>query len=473
MIELGRVLSENPIRFILYDVKKGYLKKITAEEIDLSENDSFVVNFCADDERVLVQAGIPTISMQNFLSMCSGYVVNDSDMDAVFRYMTGFCYNNIFCSSRVDFSILYESTSYWHGISRIISQGMNMIEQQGLEDALRLEIETSKALHHMMDEAYPLDAKAVMSEYHRLQNILSETQRRSAEENGDLTELSCFCQKITDKMQRIPAVLCDRKGSRAFIRCEFRSIGTDTARITTRNINIQGLPKTIRKCLRPRRDGNKLVEVDLVNSQVAILACMSGEKTLICSYANGIDLYSKIAADLTGRVVTDISLKERRGFKAMILKILYGAGLTVIEKDLMSNGIKMTRAEVKILQQSFYERYPAVRVFADKVKSLDCIQLPTGRKWRMDTVASYKRLAYILQYVESIILREILVMLDKQTKEKRFRLYLCIHDSVILEIEKADSDEIMVIVQDCMNQVICKYFPELLKVHFKEVNIYE
>lgn len=172
------------MRFILYDVKKGYLKKITPEEIDLSENDSFVVNFCADDERVLVQAGIPTISMQKFLSMCGGYVVNDSDMDAVLRYMTGCCYNNIFGSSRVDFAILYESASYWRGISRIISQGMNLIEQQGLEDALRLEIETSKALHHMMDEVYPLNAKA-------------------------------------------------------------------------RNINMQGLPKTIRKCLLPRKDGNK------------------------------------------------------------------------------------------------------------------------------------------------------------------------------------------------------------------------
>lgn len=115
----------------------------------------------------------------------------------------------------------------------------------------------------------------------------------------------------------------------------------------------------------------------------------------------------------------------------MCLQILYGAGLAAIQKSLMSNGIEM---------------------ISDKVKVIDCIQLPTGRKWRMDAVASHKRLAYILQYEESIILCEILVMLDKQAKEKCFRLYLCIHDSVILEIGKTDLDEVMVIVQDCMNQ---------------------
>lgn len=217
-----------------------------------------------------------------------------------------------------------------------------------------------------------------------------------------------------------------------------------------------------------------LIEYDLVSSQVIILACLAGEDCLIRSYKKGEDLYLHIAAVLIGKQTEQITEAERGIYKVIILQMLYGAGISTIQRELEANQIKLSQTEVRDMRQRFYQSFPAIRKYSDMVKAADSVTLPTGRKWKLkDSVEPYKRLPYIMQYMESMILREILVGLDKKARNNEIWLYLCIHDSVLVETNSAIYAEVRAIVRKCFNQAMGKYFNRLKQVNLKEDIIYD
>lgn len=224
----------------------------------------------------------------------------------------------------------------------------------------------------------------------------------------------------------------------------------------------------------PPWHGDMLIEYDMVSSQVIILACLSGEDSLIQSYTNGMDLYLHIVSALTGKRAENVTEEERSIYKRIILQMLYGAGVGTIQGELKANKIKLSYTEVREMQRRFYQSFPAIKEYSDKVKMADSVTLPTGRKWNMkDFVEPYKRLSYIMQNVESVILREILVLLDQEARNNEIWLYLCIHDSVIVETNSAVYAEMRAVVRKCFHQAMGKYLHKLKQVNIKEDIIYD
>lgn len=472
MIGLGIILSENQTQVVIYDIRNKSLCKVSMTEIALSVKNGLLINFCDSDEWLLAQAGVPTISMQTFLSMCCGYAASRDEMNRIFKRTVGVHYINVFCNRQVDFSILYSSPRFWNRIAKLVCEGMDMLKKQGLWEAVKLEVKVTGILHRMFDEGYPLDVKRVRQQYWELQGILSEIKRKMKEGKGDISELLYLRRKAEDKLRRIPYEVYNSRRSRAVIYCNFRSIGTDTFRITTNHTNIQGLPKAIRRCFLPRH-GDMLIEYDMISSQIIILACLSGEDSLIQSYTKGIDLYVHITSILTGKCADDVTEEERSIYKRIILQMLYGAGTDTIQGELKANKIKLSYIEVREMQKRFYQSFPAIREYSDRIRAVDSVILPTGRKWHMkDFVEPYKRLSYIMQNVESVILREVLVLLDQEARNNEIWLYLCIHDSVLLETNSAAYAEVRTIVRKCFNKAMSKYLHRLKRVNIKEDIIY-
>lgn len=472
MVSLGIILSENPMQAVVYDIWNKSLHRANITKTILPDKNSLIFNFRDTDERLFVQAGIPTISIQTFLSMCCGYVVKEDEINRIFNRTTGIHYTNVFYNKQVDFSILYSSQRFWNRIGKLIDEGMDMLKKQGLREAFELEVRVISVLHRMFYSGYPLDVRCAKRQYWELQGALSEIKRKIRESNGDTSELVYLRKKAEDKIRRIPYEIYSTRKSKTVISCNFRSIGTDTFRITTNHANIQGLPKVIRKCFRPRR-GDMLVEYDMVCSQVIILACLSGEDSLIQLYTKGMDLYLYIVSVLLGKHVEDVTEDERNIYKRIILQMLYGAGIGTIQKELNVNRVNFSYAEVKETQRRFYKSFPSIREYSDRVKTDDRILLPTGRIWSMDCVEPYKRLAYIMQNVESVILREILVSLDQEARNNEMWLYLCIHDSVFWETNSTIYAEVQAIVRECFHKAMGKYLHKLKRVNIKEDIIYE
>ena len=82
------------------------------------------------------------------------------------------------------------------------------------------------------------------------------------------------------------------------IRSKFNSVGADTMRFTSKDINFQNIPshdRDIRKVFRASK-GNKLISADYSGQEVRITAQLAQDERMIQAYKDGNDLYSEVAS---------------------------------------------------------------------------------------------------------------------------------------------------------------------------------
>ncbi len=465
----------------------GLLVDITPDDIR-NKGDTLLISLRPSDERLFVEAGIDTVSMHTLVSIAGGCCFSVDDINGIFRRVANMNYSQIFVNNNgIDYTILFRSHRFWKKIAGFARGCLDMIQQNGMMLFLSLEVRVTPVLHRMFDAGYPVDVKRALALYKGWRKTLSDIQIQmrnihATSPCNEKNQVKCrdsymqeqvhLQQKTEDKIRRFPSELLKCGEPKAVIYCNYRSVGTDTFRITTNHTNIQGLPKEIRKCLLPRY-GCMLVEYDIVSSQLVILACLTGEEQLIRLYQKGNDLYSYIAAKLTGRHEPEIKPAERDVYKKAVLQILYGAGTKTIRKELLSSGYEMSHEETLAIKKRFYRLFPSIKKYSDKIRQTGTIQFPTGRKWEVaDIVKPYKRLAYVLQYIEAGLLRQTLVLMDKKADKQRFWVYLCIHDSIFVEMDKDDHPIIQSTVQECFNQAMHRCFPEIQHIRIKEEIIY-
>lgn len=480
------VISEEPLRLLIYDIDARsviHCKNIAEKLMD----ECLLFNFKKSDERILTENGYLTLSMPTLLSIVGGCSFTFEDIDCIFQKALGIRYTHIFGRScKVDFAILYQSSYFWDKMANFAKECLELIEEYGLNTSLLLEARTTAVLHEMFKEPYPFDRKKAMAEYKKLDKILFKTKQKirtdfsvspyiceSMVEDEQLLKLTRLLCKTEDKMKRFPIDILDNHSEKILIPCDFRSIGTDTFRIVTEKRNIQGFPKVLRKCLLPRY-GDLLLEYDVESSQIVILAYLSDEKSLIQEYERGQDLYFYIFSRILPEHCDQIDVEKRTAIKHLLLQMLYGAGSRTLQKELSDSDCGIGYEKIQGMQENFYQIFPRIREYITRLKKEEMIQLPTGYKWHMaNCVEPYKRLAYVLQYLESQILRMVLVLLEDESQGQNFKLYLCIHDSIMIETVKENHPVVDRTVQKCFDKAMQKYFRGLSGLRIKEEIIYD
>ncbi len=454
-------------------------------ETEFQKKECWVINFCNTDEKRLIAKGIPTISAQTLISIAGGCSFRTQDMDFIFMRGARIRYSEIFGEEKmVDFSLVFQSNRFWGRIACIIQESIGLIYEYGLQRFLLLEIKVIPVLHEMFDAPYPMDSECAKKVYEGLRRELTIIQKQIKHKNlekgrteemkpddKEIQALICQQKKLENKLIRFPKELSGIQSPKAYISSKFRSIGTDTFRISTYSTNIQGFPKELRQCLLPRY-GNKLIEYDIVCSQLILLAGFAGEDSLIQCYLENKDLYTFLSAEILGKPEDEITMEERNVYKTVILQTLYGAGINTIHTELQGIGCKMDNDEIREFKRRFYRLFPAIRKYSEKVKTVEEITLPTGRNYCMKNIKPYARLSHILQYIEAEILRQILIALYEKGVEMGFSIYLCIHDSIFIETSNEDITQICGIVQKCFNYSVKEYFERIKRIRVKENIIY-
>lgn len=203
-----------------------------------------------------------------------------------------------------------------------------------------------------------------------------------------------------------------------------------------------------------------------------ILACLSGEKELSSFYKDGKDLYIVITSKICGRHEWEITAEERSFYKKWILQMLYGAGIRSLQLEIESFGYKASCMKARDIKARFYAVYPSVKHYCDKVRVDGFITLPDGSQWDLTGCEPYKRLAFLMQAVENMLLRQALVLLNKAMKNKKMSLYACIHDSILLEAGTSCYEQMRDIVSCCFNRAAYRTL-KANKILIKEEILYE
>ena len=266
----------------------------------------------------------------------------------------------------------------------------------------------------------------------------------------DYRELSKLLSTYIDA---IPPLL--DKNSR--LHSTFLQNGAVTGRMASNNPNLQNIPikTTLGRAIRNAfvaEKGFKLVSLDYSQIELRIAAILSGDKKLVEIFKKGEDVHAGVASRVFKVPVEKVDKGMRVRAKTINFGILYGMGITALQKNLGTD-----RKEAQEFYNKYFSTFTGLAVYLDKVKA------ETERRGYTETMFGRKRyftgfkspLPYIraqaermainapLQGTQADIIKIAMKKIDDYIKRNgesgKVKLLLQVHDELVFEV----SDELV------------------------------
>ncbi len=239
------------------------------------------------------------------------------------------------------------------------------------------------------------------------------------------------------------------------------AFGVITSRMSMSHPNLQQLPRgkdplsrVIRNCV-IAGEGKTLLMVDFDQVELRIMAHLSADPGLAAAFATEDDFFTT----LTRGIYKDPGIHKddprRQLTKSYVYATLYGAG-----NDKLATTTGVPLAEVEKLSQDFAASYSGVPAFQQEIQRRARMRsreegMPytlsplTGRRFIGEVGNEYKLVNFTIQGMAAEILKTKLLELDAAGLGDVLRLP--VHDEVIVEVDHADVEEAVHILNGVMN----------------------
>lgn len=271
---------------------------------------------------------------------------------------------------------------------------------------------------------------------------------------------------------------------------QFLQHGTTSGRYSSKSPNFQNLPRTdkrIKKCVIPR-PGMVFVGADQSQLEPRCFASTSQDPTLMACFAKGEDFYSVVGAPIWGKTDCTFFKEDENGFakkypdlrdiaKQFALASPYGT--TGFQQSLK---LGLPAQECDEIIRNYFNAYPKVEQMMldshEQVKRDGVVYNLFGRPRRMPegkTITKiygktpHNELPYRIRNILNLsmnhrvqstaasIMNRIAIRLCSEIKNKGWtdvHLVIQVHDSLVLEGPKELSQEMVVLLQDCMENTV-------------------
>lgn len=259
------------------------------------------------------------------------------------------------------------------------------------------------------------------------------------------------------------------------IHTEYKTVGTQTGRFSSRKPNMQQVPRSggYRECFYPD-DGFVFAAVDYSQQEYRLAGAVSRDRRIIDAYKHGSDMHTATAQVLYGK--DKVTKEERNRGKTVNFAVLYGSTEYGLKYNL---DISMNEA-VKIIND-FWSGYPSLAKFMDfagkKILELGYSCTPMGRrrynetkpvygdsgvitKWRNKVLREGRN--FIIQGGGADMLKVAMVEIyDRNPFGDKFRLCLQIHDELVAQVHESVKDEGLKFMMDIMEEVESRFLGEI------------
>ena len=236
---------------------------------------------------------------------------------------------------------------------------------------------------------------------------------------------------------------------------------TRTGRLSSVEPNLQNIPardeegRMIRKAFLPCND--VFLSADYSQMELRVLAHVSGSKELQQAFINDEDIHTRVAADIYGVAMEDVTKLQRKTAKAVIFGIVYG-----ISGFGLGENLEISAKEAKDFINKYYELYPGVKNYMDN------IVMEAYRDGYVKTLFNRKRVIEELQNknfmvrqsgerialntpiqgTSADIMKIAMVKIFEEMQEKglKSKMLLQVHDELIFDVineEKENLEEIV------------------------------
>ncbi|HYK88932.1 MAG TPA: DNA polymerase I [Acidobacteriota bacterium] len=270
----------------------------------------------------------------------------------------------------------------------------------------------------------------------------------------------------------LPALIHPKTGR---VHTSFNQTGAATGRISSSDPNLQNIPirsdlgRLIRGAFVPE-EGNLLISADYSQVELRVLAHLSEDDVLIDAFRHDEDIHERTAREVFSEQQLTNSSECRRMAKVINFGIVYGLSAFGLAQRL---GIPREQAQAII--DAYFQRYKGVRAWLDRtveeVRKTGRVQTLFGRirpipdihskDYNLRQFAERTAVNSPIQGTAADIIKLAMIRLHKslQNRQLSAKILLQVHDELVLEVPKAEVDQMRLLVREEMEHAATLLVP--------------
>ena len=267
------------------------------------------------------------------------------------------------------------------------------------------------------------------------------------------------------------------------VHTNFNQTVTATGRLSSSDPNLQNIPvrteegRMIRALFEPGEGYDYLLSADYSQIELRLLAHMSGDENFIDAFKRGQDIHARTAAEVFGIPLEEVTPDLRRHAKAVNFGIVYG-----ISDFGLARNLHISRKEAGDYISRYFERYPGVRAFMDKVVAeaheTGYVTTMFGRRRELPAIKSRnfnqrmlaERMAMNtpIQGTAADVIKLAMIAAYRKLREAgvKSRILLQVHDELVLEVKESELETVQAILHEAMEHVVSLSVPLSIDVHW-------
>ena len=326
---------------------------------------------------------------------------------------------------------------------------------------------------------YSSNVKQDIGEYDYTDSNTSNQKKKASlqidvEALGDSTSIDVLI-KLYDRHPIIPLLIEYRKYQKLVssytsslaryiqkdgkIHAIFNQALTNTGRLSMSEPNLQNISirdqeaKEIRKAFYYDDSSISFLSLDYSQIELRVLASLASLEGMIDTFNNNIDIHTSTASKIYHCSIDEVSSSMRRKAKAVNFGIVYG-----ISPWGLAEQLKVSNQEAKEIIDEFYNSYPGLKEFEEKVisyaKENGYVKTILGRRRYIKEIyddnkfnADFgKRAAVnsVIQGSAADLIKIAMIQIQDFLKDYQTKMVLQIHDELIFKVPKSEVD----IIQD-------------------------
>ena len=246
----------------------------------------------------------------------------------------------------------------------------------------------------------------------------------------------------------------------------FQNTVTATGRLSSTEPNLQNIPVRTELGAQIRTmfiapPGWVLVDADYSQIELRLLACISGDETMIESFLSGEDIHTRTASQVFGVPVEAVSHELRRRAKAVNFGIVYGISGFSLAQD-----IGVTRQEAGDYMDKYLKTFSGVRTYMYDIKKKAkedgyVTTLMGRRRWLPELKSSNFNLRAFgervalnmpIQGTAADVMKLAMIRVAARLKAEHLqaRLILQVHDELIVECPQEEEAQVKALLMEEM-----------------------
>lgn len=275
---------------------------------------------------------------------------------------------------------------------------------------------------------------------------------------------------------RLPEQINARTGR---VHTSYHQAVAATGRLSSTEPNLQNIPIRTAAGRRIRQafiaeSGCKLLAADYSQIELRIMAHLSGDKSLLNAFAQGLDVHRATAAEVFGMSLETVTNEQRRAAKAINFGLIYGMSAFGLARQL-----NVERREAQAYVDLYFARYPGVKAYMEntreQARAQGYVETLFGRRLFLPDIKS--RNAATRQYAERTainapmqgsaadIIKKAMIAVDHwlRTSQVKTKMILQVHDELVFEVPEGELSLVQPKIAELMIHAVSLAVPLLVE----------